>query len=309
MTDVLPEAGEPVDEVGRPGLGAGAGLRADDGLPRAVPPSRADALLAGDDARALHRGAPRVTTNPRRTTVTLGSEAEVVATELGAPGTRGPTLVLVHGIGVSGRYFAPLADVLARDHDVLVPDLPGFGRSPRGGQRPTIEDLAATLRDYLRAAELDRPVLVGHSMGAQVVVEAMRQAPGAARRGVCIGTVIDSRARNPVRQALRLARDGLHEPLRANAIITSDYLRAGPRWYTAMLRPMLGYATEEAAAQVSDELLFVRGEKDPICTRRWQAELAAAAPRGRSAEVAGAGHVAMYTHPEDVAALVLGEVP
>lgn len=271
--------------------------------------ARADALLAGDDERALHRGAPRVTTARRRTTVTLGREAEVVATELGDPGTPGPTLVLVHGIGVSGRYFAPLADVLARDHHVLVPDLPGFGRSPRTGQRPTVEDLAATVRDYLRAADLDRPVLVGHSMGAQVVVEVMRQVPGAAGRGVCIGTVIDSAARGPVRQALRLARDGLNEPLRANAIITSDYLRAGPRWYTAMLRPMLGYATEEAAAQVSDELLFVRGEKDPICTRRWQAELAAAAPRGRGAEVPGAGHVAMYTHPEAVAELVTGEAP
>ncbi|MGW6131438.1 alpha/beta fold hydrolase [Cellulomonas sp. NPDC055163] len=273
------------------------------------PPVRANVLLAEDDERTLRRGAPRVSTMPRRTTVTLGTAAEVVATEIGDLDAPGPTLVLVHGIGVSGRYFAPLADVLGRDHRVLVPDLPGFGRSPRLEQRPTIESMAATARDYLRAADLDRPVLVGHSMGAQVVTEVMRQAPGAARRGVCIGTVTDSQARNAVRQALRLARDGLHESVRANAIITSDYLRAGPRWYTAMLRPMLGYATEEAAAEVTDEILFVRGEKDPICTRRWQAELAAAAPRGRTAEIPGAGHVAMYTHPEAVAALCVGEAP
>jgi pimeloyl-ACP methyl ester carboxylesterase len=292
VTSVRTAAEEPVESAGRP-----------DAL------ERADALLAGDDARALHRGAPRVTATPRRTTVTLGNQAEVVATELGDPDAPGPALVLVHGIGVSGRYFAPLADVLARDHRVLIPDLPGFGRSPRLDQRPTVEDMAASVRDYLRAADLDRPVLIGHSMGSQVVTEVMRQAPGAVLRGVCIGTVTDSRARNPVRQALRLARDGLHEPLRANAIITSDYLRAGPRWYTAMLQPMLAYATEEAAAQVADELLFVRGERDPICTRRWQAELTAAAPRGRSAEVPGAGHVTMYTHPDAVAELCLGSAP
>lgn len=286
--------GVPADVEGPAGTSAGETLE------------HADALVLGDGERALHRGAPRVSVTRRRTTVTLGAEAEVVATELGDPDAPGPVLVLVHGIGVSGRYFAPLADVLAREHRVLVPDLPGFGRSPRHDQRPTVESMAATVRDYLRAAGLDRPVLVGHSMGAQLVVEVMRQAPGAARRGVCIGTVIDSGARNPVRQALRLARDGLHEPLRANAIITSDYLRAGPRWYTAMLRPMLAYATEEAAAEVTDELVFVRGERDRICPRRWQDELAAAAPLGRSAEVAGAGHVAMYTHPDAVADLVLG---
>ena len=39
--------------------------------------------------------------------------------------------VLVHGVGVSGRYMLPVARVLARDHSVYVPDLPGYGKSGR----------------------------------------------------------------------------------------------------------------------------------------------------------------------------------
>lgn len=54
------------------------------------------------------------------------------------------TVVLLHGIGVGSAYFAPLARPLARERRVLVPELPGTGRSERpprpstcpGRQRP-----------------------------------------------------------------------------------------------------------------------------------------------------------------------------
>ena len=38
-----------------------------------------------------------------------------------------PTFVLVHGLGVSSRYFVPLAELLSRHGRVVVFDLPGFG--------------------------------------------------------------------------------------------------------------------------------------------------------------------------------------
>lgn len=40
-----------------------------------------------------------------------------------------PDVVLVHGLGLSGTYLLPMAQELARDYRVWVPDLPGFGRS------------------------------------------------------------------------------------------------------------------------------------------------------------------------------------
>jgi pimeloyl-ACP methyl ester carboxylesterase len=44
-----------------------------------------------------------------------------------APG--GPSVILVHGLVVSGRYMVPAAERLAHDRRVFVPDLPGFGLS------------------------------------------------------------------------------------------------------------------------------------------------------------------------------------
>src|SRR5690554_522591 len=88
-------------------------------------------------------------------------------------GAGSETVVLIHGIGVSARYFGPLVRELARTHRVLAPDLPGFGRSPRPREVLSIEDHAAVLAvlvtDHLGGGRAGRPVLVGHSMGVQVV--------------------------------------------------------------------------------------------------------------------------------------------
>ena len=45
-----------------------------------------------------------------------------------------PRVVLVYGLGVSGRYMRPAARGLAPHAEVFAPDLPGFGHGPK--QRP-----------------------------------------------------------------------------------------------------------------------------------------------------------------------------
>jgi pimeloyl-ACP methyl ester carboxylesterase len=43
----------------------------------------------------------------------------------------GPAVVLVHGLGLSGRYMLPVAEPLAPRYPVYMPDLPGFSASFR----------------------------------------------------------------------------------------------------------------------------------------------------------------------------------
>src|SRR5205807_4886577 len=43
----------------------------------------------------------------------------------------GPPVVLLHGFPETGRCWQPVARALSEDHRVLVPDLPGYGRSAR----------------------------------------------------------------------------------------------------------------------------------------------------------------------------------
>lgn len=229
---------------------------------------------------------------------------DLVLTEGGDPAA--PAYVLVHGIGVSHRYFAPLAAHLERDSHVLVPDLPGFGRSPRLPEALDVPGHAAVVAALIADRGLTAPVLVGHSMGAQVVTEVMAAHPGLASAGVLIGPVVDHRAPTALHQAARLLRDGRHEPARVNALISADYVRCGPRRYAMTLPHMLGYDIAERIRDVAEPVLVVRGENDPVAPARWVDELAAAAQHGTTAQVPRWGHVAMYPEPELVGALCRG---
>src|ERR1700688_3802045 len=64
-------------------------------------------------------------------------------------GGKGPAVLLLHGFGDTGDMWVPLADVLVKDHAVLVPDLRGMGLSshPEGGYEKVAQarDLATIL--------------------------------------------------------------------------------------------------------------------------------------------------------------------
>lgn len=228
---------------------------------------------------------------------------EIAVTDLGESRPGGTDVVLVHGIGVSGRYFGPLARELARTGRVLVPDLVGFGASPDPDHVLSIEEHARVLLDLVRHSGLVRPVLVGHSMGAQVVTEAAAQEPGLADRVVLIGPVTEPGTRSAVRQAWRLARDSRFENRRANAIMVTDWLRAGPRRYFATVPPMIDYPLEDRLPSVEEPVLLIRGARDPVAPRDFLERLASRAQRGTVVEVPGEGHIVMFRRPEVVARL------
>ena len=79
-------------------------------------------------------------------------------------GGAGDPVVLVHGLGVSGRYFEPLGRELARTFRVTIPDLPGWGESEQPRRALTIEQLADVVGELL-AGEDGMPALVANSLG------------------------------------------------------------------------------------------------------------------------------------------------
>jgi pimeloyl-ACP methyl ester carboxylesterase len=84
----------------------------------------------------------------------------------------GPTVVLVHGLGSRWQCFEPILDLLAQDHDVLALDLPGFGDSPmEPGVEPGPVGYTQWLARWLEGQGIDRPHLVGSSMGGGISLE------------------------------------------------------------------------------------------------------------------------------------------
>src|SRR5438132_5617192 len=76
-----------------------------------------------------------------------------------------PDVVLVHGLGMSSRYFDRFARALVeRGYRPIAPDLPGFGDSPNapaGGP----EEHAAFLAEYADANAIRETIWIGHSLG------------------------------------------------------------------------------------------------------------------------------------------------
>ena len=86
-------------------------------------------------------------------------------------GAGGPAVVLLHGMCGSHHYWGGAFDALAADTRLVVPDLLGFGASPKPIDGYGPEDHAAALAACLAEAGIDDPaVVVGHSMGALVAV-------------------------------------------------------------------------------------------------------------------------------------------
>lgn len=80
----------------------------------------------------------------------------------------GPVLLLVHGWGVHGGFFAPQIAALSKRFRVIAPDLRGHGRTP-AAEPMTIGQLADDVAQLVEALDLQDIVAVGWSMGAQVV--------------------------------------------------------------------------------------------------------------------------------------------
>jgi pimeloyl-ACP methyl ester carboxylesterase len=77
-----------------------------------------------------------------------------------------PAVFLLHGITDSGRCWSRMAADLAGSYDVMMTDARGHGHSSTSAAEVSIALLAEDAVAVIRASELQKPFLIGHSMGA-----------------------------------------------------------------------------------------------------------------------------------------------
>lgn len=228
---------------------------------------------------------------------------ELAATLAGPPDAR--MVVLVHGLGVSRRYFRPLVEQLSQSCRVVSLDLPGFGDSSRPRHALDVSELADVVARTMTQQRWRNAVLVGQSMGCQIVSRLVIRYPGLASQIVLISPTAYDRERTAWMQALRLFQDTLREPASANAVVFYDYLRCGIPRYRQTLRHMLADRIEDRLTSCPVPCLIVRGERDPIVPRDWARRLAALAPHGALVEILNAPHLAQYSHAPQIAHICL----
>lgn len=234
-----------------------------------------------------------------------------------------PSVVFLHGAqndhsvwGLQSRYFAH------HGYNVLAPDLPGHGRS-QGPAKRSVEELAAWLLALLEAAGIGAAMLVGHSMGSLIALEASHQAPQRVSRLALLG------ATWPMKVSAELLEAALHdEPgaidmvnIWSHASIAQKPGFPGPGFYTMggsrrLMQRMSSinpdrllhtdfsacnaYANgQAAAAALRCPVLFIFGSKDVMTPPRTTKTLTAAVAHGKIVKV-DAGHSLMQEQPDAV---------
>jgi pimeloyl-ACP methyl ester carboxylesterase len=113
----------------------------------------------------------------------------------------GPPIVLLHGGLGSGEMFGPILTTLAERHQVIAPDLQGHGRTAdidRPIDLRLMADDVASLIDHLG---LDKPDLVGSSLGGGVAFTAASKCPNKVRKLVAASVYLRPDAVDPALRA------------------------------------------------------------------------------------------------------------
>lgn len=77
-----------------------------------------------------------------------------------------PPVVINHGAGDDGLCWTRVAKILQKDYDVIMPDARGHGKSSSGKGNYSAEARVTDLLTLVTELDLDRPVIGGHSLGA-----------------------------------------------------------------------------------------------------------------------------------------------
>jgi len=227
-------------------------------------------------------------------------DAYVRVNSVGTGGTR--PFVLVPGIGVSSTYFEKLAPHLNEFGPVHALDLPGFGGVPHPARTLSIRQYADLVGRVIDELQLDDPIVVGHSMGSQVVSDLVSRRPEISTV-VLIGPVIHPTERRIPTQALRFLQASWHEPFTVKVLAISAYLFCGFRWFSRVLPKMMAFPIEERLPHIQAQTLVIRGEFDAVSPREWVEQIGELLPHSKLWEIPGAAHSVMYAHAEEVARL------
>ncbi|WP_121711840.1 alpha/beta hydrolase [Streptomyces sp. E5N91] len=229
---------------------------------------------------------------------------------------RGPGLVLLHGIGSTAtETWGPVADRLATEYAVVLPDLPGSGRTPLPDGRPALSEVADQVVAAAREAGLDDFVIAGASLGAAVAVRAAARRPDLVRGLFTLSGFVRPRAALWLHLEMWAARVARRDPTLDTHLtplsFSEKYLSAlteqGARQQAARFAASAPGVREQIALALDVDLcgdlpavtvptLVVAAMADRLVDPEHSVELAERIPDARLTAV-GAGHAAAVEEP------------
>lgn len=235
-----------------------------------------------------------------------------------------PTAVFIHGAqndhsvwALQSRYFAH------HGFSVLAVDLPAHGRSS-GEPLTSVEAMADWLNLLLASASVQRAVLIGHSMGSLIALEAAARAPACVHGVALVGTAYPMKVSDALLEAARKREEtaidmvniwshsgiaqkpsapgpGFYVPGGSRRLMQHIARRSPAQVFYHDFSACNAYANgEAAAAALISPALFVLGRKDVMTPPKAVQTLIEKLPSAKVVTVDGAGHALMAEQPDQV---------
>jgi pimeloyl-ACP methyl ester carboxylesterase len=237
--------------------------------------------------------------------------ADGVAIRFSVEGKGEPTLVLVHGWAFDRHVWDGQVPALAARHRVVTLDLAGHGES--GGSRTawTMAAFGEDVKAVVERVEAKEVVLVGHSMGGPVVLEAARRMPGRVKGIVLVDTLLDVEQRTPASEieafarqleadypktAAQMANEHLFAaatPKPVRDLVLRQALALAPNVSVALLREVWAYDPVPALREIRVPIRAVNADKFPTNLEVNRRHI----PGYEAAIVPGSGHYPMLEDP------------
>ncbi|MDB5187266.1 MAG: alpha/beta hydrolase [Candidatus Saccharibacteria bacterium] len=206
----------------------------------------------------------------------------------------------MHGLGVSGEYYLPFAEEVNDFYDVYIIDLPGYGNTPKPDQPLTIKELSIVLHAYIAQKKLSNVIVVGQSMGCQIIAHAVADNPTPFSKMILLAPTVNKNERRFFIQSFRLLQDALREPPSATLLVMRDYIRMGIRRYLFTTKNMIADHIEKTLAHCQIPVLIVYGKNDKIVPADWVNYLTKNNPNCTSVAVSNAPHLLHYKKPQEL---------
>lgn len=231
---------------------------------------------------------------------------------------QGPTLLFLHGAGGADSALGWLGSLAAAGLRVIVPDHPGFGRSPEPPWLDDIHDAAYAYLDFLEALDLRDVHLVGTSLGGWIALEvAVRNAsrlsaltvigaagirPGDIATGDLFMWSPEERVRRLVadpalaEKILSLPQTPEQQDVQLRNLCTTAKLAWEPRFFDPQLEKWLH------RLRLPTHVIW--GDSDRLFPPEYGRRLAALIPGARFSLIERCGHLPQVERPQELAALV-----